>query len=203
MSEFTYNEIKDSTNSLFKEKGSKFIGYSFKVLDNENVKQRLNDVRKIEYGARYFCYAYILGANKLDQRANDDGEPSNSAGKPILGQIVACNLTNTLVVVVRYFGGTKLGIGGLIKAYKTAAKECLTNALIVEKHIKDIYKLEFDYEQLNFVMRIQKELDLTIEKQVLELSCCIIFSVNKNISHLALAKWKKNHKIKIEFLKTI
>lgn len=203
MSEFTYNEIKDSTNSLFKEKGSKFIGYSFKVLDNEDVKQRLNDVRKIEYGARHFCYAYILGANKLDQRANDDGEPSNSAGKPILGQIVACNLTNTLVVVVRYFGGTKLGVGGLITAYKTAAKECLTNALIVKKHIKDIYKLEFDYEQLNFVMRIQKELDLTIEKQALELSCCITFSANKNISHLALAKWKKNHKIKIEFLKTI
>ena len=203
MSEFTYNEINDNTTSLFKEKGSKFIGYSFKVLNNEDVKQRLNDVKKLEYGARHFCFAYILGADKLDQRANDDGEPSNSAGKPILGQIVAFDLTNTLVIVVRYFGGTKLGVGGLITAYKTAAKECLSDALIIERHIKDIYQLKFDYEQLNFVMRIQKELDLTIEKQELELSCCVSFSVNKNISHLALSKWQKNHKIKIEFLKTI
>lgn len=203
MSEFTYNEINGNTSSLFKEKGSKFIGYSFKVLNNEDVKQRLNDVKKLEYGARHFCFAYILGADKLDQRVNDDGEPSNSAGKPILGQIVAFDLTNTLVVVVRYFGGTKLGIGGLITAYKTAAKECLSNAKIIKKHIKDVYQLKFDYEQLNFVMRIQKELDLTIEKQELELSCSVSFSVNKNISHLALSKWQKNHKIKIEFLKTI
>lgn len=203
MSDYTYNEIKDSTNSLYKEKGSKFIAYSFKVLTAEDVKNRLNELKKLEYGARHFCYAYSIGVEKLEQRANDDGEPSNSAGKPILGQIVAFDLTNTLVVVVRYFGGTKLGVGGLITAYKTAAKECLSNAIIVKKHIKDVYQLTFDYEQLNFVMRIQKELDLTIESQLLELNCCFSFSVNKNISHLALSKWQKNHKINIEFQKTI
>lgn len=203
MSDFTYNEINQSTSSLFKEKGSKFIAYSFKVMTNEDIKNRLNDLKKLEYGARHFCYAYALGSDRFDQRANDDGEPSNSAGKPILGQIVAFDLTNTLVVVVRYFGGSKLGVGGLITAYKTAAKECLSKAIIVKKHIKDVYQLKFEYEQLNFVMRIQKELDLTIENQLLELNCCVSFSVNKNISHLALSKWQKNHKINIEFQKTI
>ena len=203
MKQFTYKEIRQNSSSIYKEKGSKFIGFSFKVYSKEDVKNRINDLKKIEFNARHFCYAYVIGSEKQYQRANDDGEPLNSAGKPILGQLVSYDLTNTLVVIVRYFGGTKLGVGGLITAYKTAAKDCLSNSDVVEKNIKDVFKLSFDYDQLNFVMRIQKELDLKIQSQYLELSCSIIFLVNKNISHIAESKWRNNHKIKIELLKTI
>jgi uncharacterized YigZ family protein len=203
MSQYSYNEIKTCSSSIYKEKGSKFIAYSYNVYSKEDVKEKLNELKKIEYSARHFCYAYILGPNKDNQRVNDDGEPANSAGKPILGQITSFDLTNTLVIVVRYFGGTKLGVGGLINAYKAASKECLSNSKVIKKHIKDVFKLYFNYDQLNNVMRIQKELDLKIESQSLELDCCITFLVNKNISHIALSKWKGNHKIKVEFQKTI
>lgn len=196
---FEYKEIQQNSKALYKDKGSKFIAYSFIVYSENEVKDHILELKKIEYNARHFCYAYVINANKSKQRTNDDGEPSNSAGKPILGQIIAKDLTNTLVVVVRYFGGTKLGVGGLINAYKTAAKESLESTNIITKNIKELYSLTFNYEELNFVMRVQKELDLTIETQNLELECEITFSVNKNITKIALSKWSKNHKIKIKF----
>ena len=162
MSEFAYKEIKDSTTSLFKEKGSKFIGYSFKVLNNEDVKQRLNDVRKIEYGARHFCYAYQIGIENTVFRVNDDGEPRNSAGMPIYGQIQSFNITNILIVVVRYFGGTKLGVGGLVSAYKECAKATLEANKIITREITIPIQLKFNYLQMNNVMKIIKEYSLSL-----------------------------------------
>ncbi|MGC6428856.1 MAG: IMPACT family protein [Flavobacteriales bacterium] len=198
MEKYSYFEIEKQTQALYKEKGSKFIAYSFIVKNELEVKNCIDKLKKIEHSARHFCYAYCINADKSITRFNDDGEPANSAGKPILGQITAYNLTNVLIVVVRYFGGTKLGVGGLINAYKTAAKESINKTKIITKHIQDVFEITFEYDELNFVMRVQKELDLKIIHQKLEINCEITFSVNKNISNIALSKWNKNHKLKIK-----
>ena len=164
---------------LYKEKNSKFYGYAFPVTSEEEIKVHLEQLRKQHYGAVHFCYAFQLGTDTVYYRANDDGEPSNSAGMPIYGQIQSFGLTNVLVIAVRFFGGVKLGVGGLISAYRTAAQMVLQEAEIVEKTIDIYYKVSFDYKNMNKVMRIIKENNLEIVAQRMNESCEIDLATRK------------------------
>lgn len=176
----TYNTIDVAKgDAIFKEKGSKFIGFAFPVKSEEEVKQYIDVLKKKHHTARHWCYAWRLGVEEIRYRANDDGEPNNSAGQPIYGQILAKDLTNVLVVVVRYFGGTKLGVGGLISAYKITAKLILDEAEVVEKTIDVFYRIIFEYQHMNKVMRIIKEQNLKLENQKMELDCDFLISVRK------------------------
>jgi len=168
-----------SEEVLFKEKNSKFFGLAFPVTNEEEVKNILTEIKKVHFSARHWCYAYQIGTEKMQYRANDDGEPNNSAGMPIYGQIQSFDVTNVLVVVVRYFGGVKLGVGGLISAYKTAAQMALENATIIEKTIDKHFLIHFDYKNMNKVMRIIKEKNLDIVNQKMELSCEIEIKTRK------------------------
>ena len=180
-------EIKDtfktiaspSTEILFKEKNSKFFGYAFPLTTEDEIKSHLDNLRKKHFGAGHFCYAFQLGKETLFFRANDDGEPNNSAGMPIYGQIQSFGLTNVLVVVVRFFGGVKLGVGGLISAYKTAAQMALEESVIQEKTIDVHFQISFDYKNMNKVMRIIKEKNLEIISQQMKESCQIKIATRK------------------------
>jgi uncharacterized YigZ family protein len=167
----TYKTIyTPSAEILFKEKNSKFFGYAFPVSNEENVKTILESLRKLHPNAGHFCYAYQMGTSTYTYRANDDGEPSNSAGMPIYGQILSFDVTNILVVVVRIFGGVKLGVGGLISAYKTAAQMALSECEIIEKTIDIHFKIMFDYQFMNKIMRVVKEKKLDIVTQTMEIN---------------------------------
>jgi len=166
----TYTTLAQATEEiLFKEKSSKFFGYAFPIESEEEVKPILDQLRKLHPHAVHYCYAYQIGTEKISYRANDDGEPSNSAGAPIYGQIQSFGLTNVLVVVVRIFGGIKLGVGGLISAYKTTAQLALEEAEIIEKTIDIAFLISFDYKNMNKVMRVIKEKKLDIVTQTMEL----------------------------------
>lgn len=171
---------EDSEETLFKEKGSKFFGYAFPVTDEEQVKNILLDIKKKHHAARHWCYAYKLGVDPVRFRVNDDGEPSNSAGQPIYGQILAADVTDVLVVVVRYFGGVKLGVGGLIRAYKASAQLTLESSKIVEKTIEEKLELTFQYQHMNKVMRVIKQKRLTVFSQELTTSCKLILNIKKS-----------------------
>lgn len=176
----TYKTIAAACEEiLFKEKSSKFYGYAFPVTSEEEIKKHLDTLRKHHHGAVHFCYAYQIGVEKMVFRANDDGEPSNTAGMPIYGQIQSFELTNILIVVVRFFGGTKLGVGGLIAAYKTSAQMALEASEIIEKTINIHYILSFEYKNINKVMRVIKEKNLEILNQKMELSCEIEIATRK------------------------
>ncbi len=176
----TYKTIANpSEEVLFKEKSSKFFGYAFPVSSQEAIKTHLEFLKKQHFGAVHFCYAYQIGTEKIEFRANDDGEPSNSAGMPIYGQIQSFELTNILIVVVRYFGGTKLGVGGLISAYKTTAQMTLEAAEIIDKTIDVNFNISFDYKNINKVMRIIKEKKLVVTSQKMELNCEIEITTRK------------------------
>ena len=166
----TYTTIAKATEEiLFKEKSSKFFGYAFPIQSEEEVKPIIEQLRKLHPHAVHFCYAYQIGTEKISYRANDDGEPSNTAGAPIYGQIQSFGLTNILLVVVRIFGGIKLGVGGLISAYKTTAQLVLEEAEIIEKTMDVSFLLSFDYKNMNKVMRVIKEKKLDIVTQTMEL----------------------------------
>ncbi len=169
-----------SEEILFKEKNSKFFGYAFPLTSEDQIKPLVEPLRKKHFNAVHFCYAFQLGTDSVTFRANDDGEPSNSAGMPIYGQIQSFGVTNVLVVIVRFFGGTKLGVGGLISAYKTAATMTLESATIIEKTIDIHYLVSFDYKNMNKVMRIIKEKKLLIVAQKTETSCEIEIAIRKN-----------------------
>lgn len=176
----TYKTIEQPvTDVLFKEKNSKFIGFAYPITSEDEVKIHLEQLRKDHFSARHWCYAYQIGTETIRFRANDDGEPSNSAGMPIYGQIQSFEITNVLIVVVRYFGGIKLGVGGLISAYKTAAQMALEEAIIIEKTIDKHYIISFDYKNMNKVMRIIKEKNLEIVNQKMELACEIEIATRK------------------------
>ncbi|MGY5356201.1 IMPACT family protein [Wenyingzhuangia sp. IMCC45467] len=171
----TYKTIdKPVEATLYKEKGSKFIGYLFFVTSEEEVKEKLEDIKKQYHDARHWCYAYRLGFDGLTYRVNDDGEPSNTAGQSIYGQLLSYEVTNVLLIVVRYFGGVKLGVGGLIKAYRTCAEETLAVATIEEKIIKKTFTIKSTYEHVDKVMRLIKTYDLEIQHQEMYLDCQFI-----------------------------
>ena len=176
----TYRTIEHTfEGEIFKDRGSKFIGYAYPVGDEDDVKLRIQELKAGHHKARHWCYAWRLGKEQITFRANDDGEPSNSAGQPILGQLVSFDVTNVLVVVVRYFGGTKLGVGGLINAYREGAKLVLQTANIIEKTIDVHLKLIIEYEHLDKVMRIIKERKLEIVSQKMEMDCEYVVSIRK------------------------
>jgi uncharacterized YigZ family protein len=167
----TYNTIEFSPPALlFKEKNSKFFGYAFPIHSEDQVKTIIDSLRKEHPNAGHFCYAYQIGTDTISYRANDDGEPNNSAGMPIYGQIQSFSVTNILIVVVRIFGGVKLGVGGLISAYKTTAQMILETCQIVEKTINIHYVISFDYINMNKVMRVIKEKKLEIVTQEMEIN---------------------------------
>jgi len=169
-----------SIETLFKDRNSKFYGYAFPVNEETSIKDFLEFLRKKHHTARHFCYAWQLGTESVRFRANDDGEPSNSAGMPIYGQIQSFEVTNILVVSVRYFGGTKLGVGGLINAYRASARLTLESSAIEEKTIDESFQLNFQYDLMSKVLRILKENSITITRQKLEMDCEIIIAVRKS-----------------------
>ncbi len=177
----TFLTIKGNSEGDFKDKGSRFLAFAYPVVNEDGIRERIEELKKKYYDARHHCYAYVLGNGGEQYRANDDGEPNHSAGDPILGQIRSRELTNVLVVVVRYFGGTKLGVPGLINAYKVAASEALDNAELVEKLITETLRIKFNYPDMNNVMRIVKEFDLEIAQQKMELSCELTLRVRLKI----------------------
>lgn len=182
---------------IYKEKGSKFIGYAFPVQSEEEVEVAIAEVKQKQHKARHFCYAWQLGKDYSQFRANDDGEPSNSAGMPIYGQLKAFNLTNCLIVVVRYFGGTKLGVGGLISAYKTTAQLTLNQAKITKHTIDKEFKVHCNYDLMNVVMRYIEEENLHLIHQNLEMDCDFILGVRKKEFNRVLKKFQKVYGLKI------
>ncbi len=178
----SYLTISSPGEGLYKSKGSKFLGFSFPVSREEEIKDRLEGLRRNYHDARHHCYAWRLGPDMELYRFNDDGEPASSAGKPILGQIQSRDLTDVLVVVIRYFGGTLLGVGGLITAYRTAAAEALDKSGSLRKYVHENYHIRFGYESMNTVMKILKETDAGHSEQDFGLACSLKVSVRKNIS---------------------
>ncbi|HTJ12744.1 MAG TPA: YigZ family protein [Dinghuibacter sp.] len=176
----TYNTIEKPSMAEFKDRGSRFIAYAYPVGDTVDVKSRLQQVKKEHPKAEHHCYAYRLGVDGLQFRAGDDGEPSGSAGRPILGQIDSKGLTNTAVIVVRYFGGTLLGVPGLINAYKTATALALQLVPIVSKPVEARYTLHFDYTQLNDVMQVVRQHQMRVIEQETQLFCRVVVGIPKN-----------------------
>ncbi len=198
----TYKTLtKPSPETLFKDRGSKFLGYAFPITSEEQVKVHIEALKKLHYNARHWCYAWQLGKAYESYRANDDGEPSNSAGMPIYGQLQSFDVTNVLVVVVRYFGGTKLGVGGLMQAYKTGALMALEASNIVKKTIDEDFMLKFDYPEMNIVMRIIKDEKLAIVHQKLELNCELKISIRKKDAARIFETFENTYKVSIKKLK--
>ncbi|WP_439132297.1 IMPACT family protein [Polaribacter sp.] len=192
--------LKPSEETLFKDRNSKFFGYAFPVINEDEVKNCLDDLRKQHHSARHFCYAYQIGVETIKYRSNDDGEPNNSAGLPIYGQIQSFELTNVLIVSVRYFGGTKLGVGGLINAYKSSAQLTLEASEIVEKTITIFYKLNFNYDMMNKVMRIIKEKNISITAQNLGLTCEYTIAIRKKEAQIIFDIFQNLYKVDIQIL---
>ena len=196
----TYKEIKNKTSGIYRERGSKFISYAFRIYSENEAKLKLNEIKKSEPSANHYCYAYVLHPDKSNYRMNDDGEPQSTAGKQIFKQIQKFQLTNILIVVIRYFGGTKLGIPGLIRSYSTATLLALEDAKIIIKNIEEKYQVNFKYTEMNKVMTIMKEHGLQILKKEFTSNCKLIFLVPKNKSNIILKKIKENHKLTISYL---
>ena len=189
-----------SIETVFKDRNSKFYGYAFPVNEETSIKDFLEFLRKKHHTARHFCYAWQLGTESVRFRANDDGEPSNSAGMPIYGQIQSFDVTNILVVSVRYFGGTKLGVGGLISAYRASARLTLESSAIQEKTIDDSFQLNFQYDLMSKVLRILKENSITIKRQKLELDCEMIIAVRKSHTQKVVKIFETLYKVEIKQL---
>ena len=197
----TYYTIASSCGeTLHKDRGSKFYGYAFPVNTEQDIKACIEKLKKQHHTARHFCYAWQLGESYQKYRANDDGEPNNSAGMPIYGQLQAFKLTNTLVVSVRYFGGTKLGVGGLIQAYKTSAKLTLEIASIQEKTINISFVLLFEYPEISLVMRNIKDEKIKLIDQKLEHNCKLTISVRKKDADRIFTLFENTYKVAIKRL---
>ncbi len=193
----TFKTISIPSEGLYKEKGSKFIGYAYPVKSEAEVKDLVAKLKKEHHSARHHCYAFRLLPDKSVFRSNDDGEPSGTAGKPILGQILSNDLTNVLVVVVRYFGGTLLGVSGLIKAYKTAAAEAIANAEIITKTIDVRYEITCSYIQLNDVMRIIKQENIQVISQQSSENSVLIIELRKSMEERSVALFRKLDGIRV------
>jgi uncharacterized YigZ family protein len=183
MINLSYRTITTPVEGVFREKGSKFLAFGFPVESEDQIREHLQKLRKEYFDARHHCYAWMLGADKTKFRANDDGEPNHSAGDPILGQIRSRDLTNVLVVVVRYFGGVKLGVGGLIAAYKAATDDALGKALISEKEVENELVLEYSYDATSEAMRLIKDFDLRVIHQDFADVCRLTLVVTLRLRH--------------------
>lgn len=200
--EDTYRTLAAPTQDVYKEKGSRFIGLAFPVTREEEVKDVLKAIKKEYFDATHHCYAYQLGFDKTAFRVNDDGEPSGTAGRPIFGQIQSLDLTQVLVVVVRYYGGTKLGVSGLINAYKTTARGALDKGIILEKTVKEVYRINFFYEQMNEVMHLLKEQHVDILTAKYEAECELEVAIRRNNSSLLTDALRKKEKVQYLYIKS-
>ncbi len=198
----TYKTIASPAEGIFRDRGSKFLGFAFPVKSTSEISPILEHLRKDHHGANHHCYAYRLGADHSAYRVNDDGEPSGTAGKPIFGQIQSNGITNVLIVVVRYFGGTLLGVSGLINAYRSAAAECIANSTVVEKFITEYYRIEFPYDAMNGVMKILKDHELGQTHQDFQLDCSLEFAVRKSEADLVIEQLGKIAGVKSTWIRT-
>jgi uncharacterized YigZ family protein len=189
--EDTYQTIGAAAESLFKDKGSRFLSFAFPILNDNDAKIHLTELRELHPKAVHHCYAYRLGTDRMSYRMSDDGEPSGTAGRPILNTLYSKNVTNILIVVVRYFGGTLLGVPGLINAYKLATEGALENAEIVTRHFFNVYNLSFSYIQMNDVMRIVKEMELPVSDQVFEMECRMNVEVRATLTERFMDRCEK------------
>lgn len=199
----TYLTIRSFSQGLYKEKGSRFIGFAFPVTSSDDIKSIIDNLRKEHHSARHHCYAWMLGHDRQTFRVNDDGEPSGSAGKPILGQINACKLTNILIVVIRYFGGKLLGMSGLINAYRSAAESALKNNEVAEVYVQDHYELTFPYTSLNDVMKIIKDETVSQSDQKFELECRVTISFRSSFRERIISALSRIDGLKYNHLATI
>ncbi|MBY0542747.1 MAG: YigZ family protein [Sphingobacteriaceae bacterium] len=199
----TYQTIKATSEGIFRDKGSKFIGYAFPITSEADIKPIIAKLKTEHAKARHFCWALRLSTDRNVFKLNDDGEPSGTAGRPILNTLLSADVTNILVVVVRYFGGTLLGVPGLINAYKSATIEALNENKIITKTVNDVYEIKFDYLVMNQVMRIVKDEELQILKQNFDTNCTLTFEVRKANLNPVLAKLEKVEGIVIKYLKTV
>jgi uncharacterized YigZ family protein len=194
----SYLTIENPSEGLFREKGSRFLSFTFPVQNEDEIQIILENIRKKYHDARHHCYAWRLGADMSHFRANDDGEPGNSAGKPILGQIQSFQLTNILVIVVRYFGGTLLGVGGLIQAYKAASMDAIKNAKIIIQYLYINYRLNFKYEDMNLVMSVIKDMNLKPWGQKFEIDCELSLKVRKSEENSLLNSFRHESSVKLK-----
>ena len=194
----SYLTISEPAEAIYKERSSKFLTYAYPVETEEEIKELLDALRKQYYDATHHCYAYRLGPQGEQFRANDDGEPSGTAGKPILGQLLSAKITNCLVVVVRYFGGTKLGVSGLIQAYKESTAEVLAVSNIIEKTVDKIITVDFSYISMNGVMRVIKEMNPHIEEQVFDNLCTMRLRIRESEADILIAKLEKVEGVTVE-----
>jgi uncharacterized YigZ family protein len=196
-----YKTIKSPSEGLFKDKGSKFLAFTYPFEDENTLKNYIEPLRKEHFKAVHFCYAYRLGMDKTHFRINGDGEPSGSAGRPILNVLLSKEITNILVVVVRYWGGILLGVPGLINAYKSATEEAISSAEIIEKTVNEIYQITFAYVQMNDVMKVIKDFDLKIINQQFDNQCIIKIEFRKNLASQVLGRLNKIDEILVDFLR--
>ncbi len=189
--------LKPSPEILFKEKKSKFYGYALPLQSEGEAKAWLEQLWKKHHTANHVCYAWQIGVEDMRYRANDDGEPNNSAGMPIYGQIQSFEVTNVLVAVARIFGGTKLGVGGLISSYREAAKMALQASCVVERKLKSSFQAEFEYSDMNNVMALIKRLQLEITSQTMMSDCKLVFSVDRENENKMLELFAHLHKVRL------
>lgn len=197
MQKDAYNTIKSSSKGLYKEKGSKFLAFAYPVQSEDEVREHVEALKKKYHDARHHCFAWQLGTDGMNFRMNDDGEPSGTAGKPILGQIHSHELTNVLVVVVRYFGGVKLGTGGLVQAYKAAAADALDQAEIIGCTINHSFRIQFPYDMMNPVMRVVDEENLNVEDQQFAADCCMTLSIRASRLEEMVERFRQTHGINV------
>lgn len=198
--EDTYKTITGPFEGIFRDKGSKFIAYAYPIDSDLEIKAILATIRSEHPKARHYCYAYRLGLDRNNYRVNDDGEPSGTAGRPILNCLLSAELTNIFVVVVRYFGGTLLGVPGLINAYKSATLEAIKNSVIIEKTVNVIFRVTCDYLELNNVMKVIKDENLEVKSQVFDLECIFLLEIRKKAAEQLLSRLQKIDELKIEEL---
>ena len=198
----SYITIKSSSEGIYKEKGSRFIAFAYPVSSQEEIKPIIDKIRKEHHEARHHCYAYMIGHQRLIWRVNDDGEPSGTAGRPILGQINSFGLTNILIVVSRYFGGTLLGVSRLINAYRTAAAAAIKNCEIIERTLQEYYEITYPYISMNSVMKILKEEAMVQYDQSFDIECCIKVNFRASAREIILKRLSRIEGLKYKYLET-
>ncbi|WP_159636247.1 IMPACT family protein [Sphingobacterium composti Ten et al. 2007 non Yoo et al. 2007] len=201
--EDTYLTIETPAEGIFRDKGSKFIAYAYPFKDENKLKDIIAELKALHPKARHHCWAYRLSPDRTVFRVNDDGEPSGTAGRPILNALLSKDITNILVVVVRYFGGTLLGVPGLINAYKTATQEALANSIIVEKTVNDVYQIDFEYLAMNDVMRIIKDENITVLNQEFDNACTMTVEMRKMQVNSFVMKIEKVDGVRINYIRTL
>jgi uncharacterized YigZ family protein len=202
MSSDIYKTIKNPAEGVFRDRGSRFLAYAYPVTEQDEIKPILDQLRKEHHDARHHCYAYMLGNDRSVFRSSDDGEPSGTGGRPILGQINSFEITNVLIVVVRYFGGTLLGVSGLINAYRSAAESAIQNSEIIECTLKEYYEIKYPYDSMNAVMKILKEEELSQFEQIFDTLCSIKISIRASAKEKVLKRLERVEKLEYRYLET-